>query len=84
MANQPLRVCIVSLFPPLPDLLRVEADEDRIANLALSLLQNAPPSSSTSGRQPQIGLLDLDIFGPSVPKLMGLEDAGAPELTEGM
>jgi Mrp family chromosome partitioning ATPase len=35
------------------------------------------------GRAPRIGLLDLDIFGPSVPKLMGLEEAGAPELSDG-
>ncbi|CAD6566485.1 MAG: hypothetical protein TREMPRED_002649 [Tremellales sp. Tagirdzhanova-0007] len=46
------------------------------ANLALSLL-----STSTLPRAPRIGLLDLDIFGPSVPKLMGLENAGDPELT---
>ena len=50
----------------------------RIANLALSLL-----STSTLARAPRIGLLDLDIFGPSVPKLMGLENAGDPELTPG-
>ncbi|KAI9633023.1 P-loop containing nucleoside triphosphate hydrolase protein [Dioszegia hungarica] len=50
------------------------------ANLALSLL-HSPPASM--GRTPRIGLLDLDIFGPSVPKLMGLEDAGAPELGPG-
>jgi len=30
-----------------------------------------------------VGLLDLDIFGPSVPKLMGLEQEGlSPELTD--
>lgn len=44
------------------------------ANLALALAQ-------TAGKPKRIGLLDLDIFGPSVPKLMGLEDAGEPELT---
>jgi len=32
-------------------------------------------------RSPRIGLLDLDIFGPSVPKLMGLENVGDPELS---
>ncbi|WVF68592.1 hypothetical protein IAT40_003361 [Kwoniella sp. CBS 6097] len=47
------------------------------ANLALSLLQ-----TSTLPRPARIGLLDLDIFGPSVPKLMGLENAGDPELSE--
>lgn len=29
-----------------------------------------------------MGLLDLDIFGPSVPILMGLEGVGEPDLTE--
>ncbi|KAK6908768.1 hypothetical protein I203_102771 [Kwoniella mangroviensis CBS 8507] len=47
------------------------------ANLALSLLQNSPLSNP-----PKIGLLDLDIFGPSVPKLMGLENAGDPNLSD--
>ncbi|ELU44517.1 vacuolar membrane protein [Rhizoctonia solani AG-1 IA] len=30
----------------------------------------------------RVGLLDLDIFGPSIPKLMGLEGLGEPELTK--
>ncbi|SNX86961.1 related to nucleotide-binding protein NBP35 [Melanopsichium pennsylvanicum] len=49
-------------------------------NLAIALsLTNAP----SSRRKPQrVGLLDLDIFGPSIPKLMGLEGMGEPELTE--
>ncbi|KAL7424919.1 hypothetical protein Q5752_000606 [Cryptotrichosporon argae] len=46
------------------------------ANLALALLQ-----TSKLARAPRIGLLDLDVFGPSVPKLMGLERAGEPELS---
>ncbi|WVQ79340.1 hypothetical protein IAT38_001437 [Cryptococcus sp. DSM 104549] len=46
------------------------------ANLALSLLTTSPLA-----RPPRIGLLDLDIFGPSVPKLMGLENAGDPQLS---
>jgi len=55
------------------------ADQNvRIANLALSLL-----TTSSLARPPRIGLLDLDIFGPSVPKLMGLENAGDPELSQG-
>lgn len=35
------------------------------------------------GRRPsmKVGLLDLDIFGPSVPKIMGLEGGLQPELT---
>lgn len=47
------------------------------ANLALSLLNTSP-----SDRAPKVGLLDLDIFGPSVPKLMGLENAGDPRLSD--
>lgn len=31
----------------------------------------------------RVGILDLDIFGPSTPKLMGLESAEEPRLTEG-
>ena len=60
------------------------ADADRtgsrIANVALSLLSTSPHESA--GR-PKIGLLDLDIFGPSVPKLMGLENSGDVELSQG-
>lgn len=48
------------------------------ANLAISLFQ-----TSGLSRPPNIGLLDLDIFGPSIPKLMGLENVGDPELTRG-
>lgn len=46
-------------------------------NLATSLALN------TFGSRPlRVGLLDLDIFGPSIPKLMGLESASEPELTQ--
>lgn len=45
-------------------------------NLALSLA-----STSSSNIPPRIGILDLDIFGPSIPKMMGLENVGEPELT---
>lgn len=48
------------------------------ANVALALAATSP-----LGHRPRVGLLDLDIFGPSVPKLMGLEDAGEPELSQG-
>lgn len=32
-------------------------------------------------RRPRVGLLDLDIFGPSIPKLMGFSEQAEPELT---
>lgn len=43
-----------------------------VVNLALALAKYG-----------RVGLLDLDIFGPSIPKLMGLEGLGEPELTRG-
>ncbi|KAG9047642.1 hypothetical protein FS837_001835 [Tulasnella sp. UAMH 9824] len=49
------------------------------ANLAVALARQ-----SFEGRNPRVGLLDLDIFGPSVPKLMGLEGLPPPELTKGL
>lgn len=42
-------------------------------NLAYALATTRPRS--------KIGILDLDVFGPSVPKLMGLENIGEPNLT---
>ncbi|KAI3367784.1 hypothetical protein L3Q82_026219, partial [Scortum barcoo] len=41
-------------------------------NLALGLMSNDPSKS--------VGLLDADVFGPSIPKLMNLK--GNPELTD--
>ncbi len=32
----------------------------------------------------RVGILDLDIFGPSVPTLMGLADSSEPRLTPSM
>ncbi|WOO76891.1 Iron-sulfur protein IND1 [Vanrija pseudolonga] len=49
------------------------------ANLALALAKTSPEAL---GRPARIGLLDLDIFGPSVPLLMGLDRAGEPELSD--
>jgi ATP-binding protein involved in chromosome partitioning len=37
--------------------------------------------SIASRKRARVGVLDLDIFGPSVPKLLGLETAGEPRLT---
>ncbi|KAI0792764.1 P-loop containing nucleoside triphosphate hydrolase protein [Abortiporus biennis] len=49
-------------------------------NLAFALAANKFNSDHT--RKPlRVGILDLDIFGPSIPKLMGLEEAEEPRLT---
>ncbi|KAF5381636.1 hypothetical protein D9615_005546 [Tricholomella constricta] len=48
-------------------------------NLAFSLSDLRDPTTNTRLR---VGILDLDIFGPSVPTLMGLHDSGEPELSE--
>ncbi|KZO90621.1 P-loop containing nucleoside triphosphate hydrolase protein [Calocera viscosa TUFC12733] len=47
------------------------------ANLALTF----QIALSTPSRPARVGLLDLDVFGPSVPKLLGLEHAGQPYLS---
>jgi len=41
-------------------------------NLAFSL---------AARKRTRVGVLDLDIFGPSIPKLLGLESGGEPRLT---
>ncbi|PCH41938.1 nucleoside triphosphate hydrolase protein [Wolfiporia cocos MD-104 SS10] len=48
-------------------------------NLALSLAMQA---HAATGAPARVGILDLDIFGPSVPKLMGLDAAPEPRLTQ--
>ncbi|KAI6026530.1 hypothetical protein PISMIDRAFT_284698 [Pisolithus microcarpus 441] len=47
-------------------------------NLAFSLAMLKPESL---GRRMRVGILDLDIFGPSVPMLMGLQRTDEPPLT---
>ncbi|KAF5330549.1 hypothetical protein D9619_005239 [Psilocybe cf. subviscida] len=49
-------------------------------NLAFAL---ALRKNEKTGAPLRVGLLDLDIFGPSIPTLMGLRNAGEPALTDG-
>ncbi|KAK7064844.1 iron-sulfur protein IND1 [Favolaschia claudopus] len=49
-------------------------------NLAYALSTLRPPDSSARLR---VGILDLDIFGPSIPTLMGLQNSEEPLLTSG-
>lgn len=52
-----------------------------VVNLAFALAIQKP---SSLGRRLRVGILDLDIFGPSIPTLMGLQHADEPALTSGM
>lgn len=74
LERAPLQVCPFIV----PD---ISALIDFPVNLAfeLSLRKNR----QTKGRL-RVGILDLDIFGPSIPVLMGLQKAGEPSLTESM
>ncbi|KAF8173048.1 P-loop containing nucleoside triphosphate hydrolase protein [Pholiota molesta] len=47
-------------------------------NLAFALALRKHPKTNNPLR---VGILDLDIFGPSIPTLMGLQKAGEPDLT---
>ncbi|KAG6868395.1 hypothetical protein C0993_003631 [Termitomyces sp. T159_Od127] len=51
-----------------------DADSGSIVNLAFSL-------AGLKDARLRVGILDLDVFGPSVPTLMGLQSSGEPELT---
>ena len=50
-----------------------------VVNLAFSLSSRRNRDTNAPLR---VGILDLDIFGPSLPVLMGLQNAGEPSLTE--
>jgi ATP-binding protein involved in chromosome partitioning len=50
-------------------------------SFCLSLSQVNLAFSLAAHYRARVGVLDLDIFGPSIPKLLGLETAGEPRLT---
>lgn len=53
-----------------------------LVNLAFALaLHTHREGIDGRKRRPRVGILDLDIFGPSIPKLMGLDNADEPLLT---
>jgi len=50
--------------------------------LALSL-HSLPSESSPSGAKPKVGILDVDLTGPSVPRMLGLDGRAVHQSTEG-
>jgi ATP-binding protein involved in chromosome partitioning len=68
LARAPSLVCLLSI----PHDIRHVATFTSTVNLAFSL---------AARQRARVGVLDLDIFGPSIPKLLGLETAGEPHLT---
>jgi ATP-binding protein involved in chromosome partitioning len=50
-----------------------------VVNLAFALALRGNRKTQSPLR---VGVLDLDIFGPSIPTLMGLQNAGEPALNE--
>lgn len=50
-----------------------------LVNIAFALAMR----QGAGQRRLRVGLLDLDIFGPSIPKLMGLESVDEPHITDG-
>ncbi|EJD02963.1 P-loop containing nucleoside triphosphate hydrolase protein [Fomitiporia mediterranea MF3/22] len=51
------------------------------STIAVNLAMALALQGEKIGRRLRVGLLDLDLFGPSTPKLMGLDDCDEPELT---
>lgn len=51
------------------------------STIAVNLAFGLSLLKSETAKRLRVGILDLDIFGPSVPTLMGLQHASEPELT---
>jgi ATP-binding protein involved in chromosome partitioning len=60
--------------------LALRSPEGILVNLALAIALHQDASVS---RRLRVGILDLDVFGPSIPTLMGLQNSEDPELTPG-
>ena len=50
--------------------------------LALSLY-SLSPESSPSGAKPKVGILDIDLTGPSIPRMLGVDGRAVHQSTEG-
>jgi ATP-binding protein involved in chromosome partitioning len=70
-------------IPGVKHVVVVSSGKGGVANLAVALAQGQDQGQGQGVAGGRVGLLDLDIFGPSVPKLMGLEGVGEPLLSEG-
>jgi len=51
-------------------------------NLAAALVRRGRDTGATTTPPRAIGLLDADVSGPSIPRMLGLEGAGKPEVDE--
>lgn len=58
--------------------------EYTVTNMGWGLIVNLAFALAMRSTRPRVGILDLDIFGPSIPKLMGLDRAEEPNLTPGL
>lgn len=46
------------------------------------ILVNLAMAIAMQPSRPSVGILDLDVFGPSIPRVMGLTDAPEPEVNQ--
>ncbi|KAF7800160.1 hypothetical protein EIP86_011406 [Pleurotus ostreatoroseus] len=68
---------------PVPNVKRVVAVASGKGGVGKSTIAvNLATALALLPTRPRVGLLDLDVFGPSVPRLMGLERADEPRLTD--